>query len=71
MFFSKDSNHERSWWYYVGWALYKESINEYTRDWMLFFFKQTNKLLKWCLPRYEAVYGPMEDPKAAPEGWKE
>ncbi len=20
MFFSKDSNHERSWWYYVGWA---------------------------------------------------
>ena len=58
-------------WYYVGWALYKESINEYTRDWMLFFFKQTNKLLKWCLPKYEAVYGPMEDPKAAPEGWKE
>ena len=58
-------------WYYVGWALYKESINEYTRDWMLFFFKQTNKLLKWCLPKYEAVYGPMEDPQAAPEGWKE
>lgn len=57
-------------WYYVGWALYKESINEYTRDWMLFFYKQTNKLLKWCLPKYEAVYGPMEDPKAAPEGWK-
>ena len=57
-------------WYYVGWALYKESINEYTRDWML-FFKQTHKLLKWCLPKYEAVYGPMEDPKAAPEGWKE
>ena len=58
-------------WYYVGWALYKESINEYTRDWMLFFFKQTNKLLKWCLPKYEAVYGQMDDPKAAPEGWKE
>ena len=58
-------------WYYVGWALYKESINEYTRDWMLFFFKQTNKLLKWCLPKYEAVYGPMEDPKAEPEGWRE
>jgi hypothetical protein len=38
---------------------------------MLFFFKQTHKLLKWCLPKYEAVYGPMEDPKAAPEGWKE
>ena len=58
-------------WYYVGWALYKESINEYTRDWMLFFFKQVHKLLSWCLPRYEAVYGPIEDPKAAPEGWKE
>lgn len=57
-------------WYYVGWALYKESINEYTRDWMLFFFKQTNKLLKWCLPQYEKVYGPMEDPAAAPKGWK-
>lgn len=58
-------------WYYVGWALYKESINEYTRDWMLFFFKQVHKLLAWCLPRYEKVYGLMEDPKAAPEGWKE
>ena len=58
-------------WYYVGWALYKESINEYTRDWMLFFFKQTNKLLNWCLPKYEAVYGPMEEPQAAPEGWTE
>lgn len=58
-------------WYYVGWALYKESINEYTRDWMLFFFKQTNKLLNWCLPKYEAVYGSMEDPQAAPEGWQE
>lgn len=58
-------------WYYVGWALYKESINEYTRDWMLFFFKQTNKLLKWCLPKYEAVYGQIENPQAAPEGWKQ
>ncbi|MBQ7145888.1 MAG: phosphotransferase [Lachnospiraceae bacterium] len=57
-------------WYYVGWALYKESINEYTRDWMLFFFKQVHKLLDWCLPRYEAVYGPMEDPQAAPADWK-
>ena len=56
-------------WYYVGWALYKESINEYTRDWMLFFFKQVHKLLAWCLPKYEEVYGPMEDPQAAPEGW--
>lgn len=43
-------------WYYVGWALYKESINESSRDWMLFFFKQTKKLAEWCLPRYEEIY---------------
>ena len=53
-------------WYYVGWALYKESINEFTRDWMLFFFKQTKKLVGWCLPRYEALYGP--EPGPCPEG---
>lgn len=58
-------------WYYVGWALYKESINESSRDWMVFFFKQTKKLASWCLPRYEKMYGVMEDPKAAPiEGKK-
>lgn len=56
-------------WYYVGWALYKESINESSRDWMVFFFKQTKKLVSWCLPRYEKLYGPMEDPAAAPENW--
>lgn len=44
-------------WYYVGWALYKESINESSRDWMLFFFKQAKKLAAWCLPQYEAMYG--------------
>ena len=48
-------------WYYVGWALYKESINESSRDWMLFFFKQSKKLAEWCLPPYEALYGPLED----------
>lgn len=47
-------------WYYVGWALYKESINESSRDWMLFFFKQTKKLVDWCLPKYEKLYGPIE-----------
>ena len=52
-------------WYYVGWALYKESINESSRDWMVFFYKQAKKLSSWCLPQYEAIYGPMEDPKAA------
>ena len=49
-------------WYYVGWALYKESINESSRDWMVFFFKQTKKLASWCLPQYEAIYGSMETP---------
>lgn len=44
-------------WYYVGWALYKESINESSRDWMLFFFKQAKKLAEWCIPRYEKIYG--------------
>lgn len=44
-------------WYYVGWALYKESINESSRDWMLFFFKQAKKLAQWCLPKYEELYG--------------
>lgn len=44
-------------WYYVGWALYKESINESSRDWMLFFFKQAKKLAGWCIPQYEKLYG--------------
>lgn len=46
-------------WYYVGWALYKESINESSRDWMIFFFKQAKKLANWCIPKYEAIYGLM------------
>lgn len=53
-------------WYYVGWALYKESINESSRDWMVFFYKQAKKLAAWCLPQYEVIYGPMDDPKAEP-----
>lgn len=44
-------------WYYVGWALYKESISESSRDWMVFFFKQAKKLANWCLPKYETMYG--------------
>ena len=43
-------------WYYVGWALYKESINESSRDWMLFFYKQSKKLLVYCLPKYKEKY---------------
>lgn len=42
-------------WYYVGWALYKESINESSRDWMLYFYKQSQKLLKWCLEQYVLI----------------
>ena len=44
-------------WYYVGWALYKESINESSRDWMLFFYKQVRRVIAYALPRYEAIYG--------------
>lgn len=44
-------------WYYVGWALYKESINESSRDWMLFFYKQVKRVIKYALPKYEAIYG--------------
>ena len=44
-------------WYYVGWALYKESINESSRDWMLFFYKQVKRVIKYALPRYEEIYG--------------
>lgn len=47
-------------WYYVGWALYKESINESSRDWMLFFFKQAKRLAAWCMPKYEAMYGKID-----------
>jgi thiamine kinase-like enzyme len=44
-------------WYYVGWALYKESINESSRDWMIFFYKQTKRVLAYALPIYERIYG--------------
>jgi len=50
-------------WYYVGWALYKESINESSRDWMLFFFKQVKRVIRYALPRYEAIYGPLPEQK--------
>lgn len=44
-------------WYYVNWALYKESISEFTRDWMLYFFKYSKKAMEYALPRYEKMYG--------------
>lgn len=44
-------------WYYVNWALYKESINESSRDWMLFCYHKAKKVLKYALPRYENIYG--------------
>ena len=51
-------------WYYVGWALYKESIKESSRDWMLFFYKQAKKLAAWCIPQYEAKYGILDASKS-------
>ncbi len=47
-------------WYYVGWALYKESINESSRDWMLFFYKQSKKLAEWCINQYKTIYTNIE-----------
>lgn len=44
-------------WYYVGWALYKESINESSRDWMFFFYKQAKRVFDYCLPKYQEIYG--------------
>ena len=44
-------------WYYVGWATYKESINESSRDWMLFFYNQVKRVIKYALPKYEKIYG--------------
>lgn len=44
-------------WYYVGWALYKESINESSRDWMLFFYRQSKRAFAYALPRYKEIYG--------------
>jgi thiamine kinase-like enzyme len=43
-------------WYYVNWALYKESINESSRDWMLFFYKQVKRVIDYALPRYIKLY---------------
>ncbi len=44
-------------WYYVGWAVYKESINESSRDWMLFFYRQVKRVIAYALPRYAELYG--------------
>lgn len=48
-------------WYYVGWATYKESINESSRDWMLFFYRQAKRVIAYALPKYEALYGPLPE----------
>lgn len=44
-------------WYYVGWAIYKESINESSRDWMFFFYKQAKRAFDYVLPKYMELYG--------------
>lgn len=43
-------------WYYFNWALYKESINESSRDWMLFFYKKAKEVARYALPKYEEYY---------------
>ena len=43
-------------WYYLSWALYKESINESSRDWMLFFYSQVKRVIRYALPLYEKIY---------------
>lgn len=43
-------------WYYVGWAIYKESINESSRDWMFFFYKQAKRAFEYVLPKYKEIY---------------
>lgn len=48
-------------WYYVGWAVYKESINESSRDWMLFFYRQVKRVIAYALPKYEAIYGKLPE----------
>ena len=48
-------------WYYVGWALYKESINESSRDWMIFFYKQSKRVFDYALPLYEKIYGKLDE----------
>jgi CTP:phosphocholine cytidylyltransferase-like protein/thiamine kinase-like enzyme len=50
-------------WYYVGWALYKESISESSRDWMLFFFEQAKRVIGYALPKYQEKYGVLTDTK--------
>lgn len=43
-------------WYYFNWALYVESIGNSSRDWMIFFYRQVQKFVDYCLPRYRELY---------------
>lgn len=40
-------------WYYFCWCLYKESINEDTREWMLYFYDRLKTVIPYVLPLYE------------------
>lgn len=44
-------------YYYFNWALYVESIGNSSRDWMVFFYRQVQKFMNYCLPRYKEIYG--------------
>lgn len=37
-------------WYYFCWSLYKESINEDTREWMLYFYSRTKAVISYLKP---------------------
>ena len=41
-------------WYYFCWCLYKESINEDTREWMLYFNSILNRVISYVLPLFES-----------------
>lgn len=44
-------------YYYFNWALYVESIGNSSRDWMVFFYRQVQKFMNYCLPKYAEIYG--------------
>ncbi len=40
-------------WYYFCWCLYKESINEDTGEWMLYFYDRIKTVIPYVLPLFE------------------
>ena len=44
-------------WYYFAWALYRESMNETTDDWMLLLYSKMFEIEKYVRPKYQKIYG--------------